>query len=119
MIGLVVMMYTSNSCRFAISRICGRARIAVNHETVRIWRSRVGRRVATQLRKWSVAHMPGYPQRQGRLDDAFVKMNAQRWFLLRAVNHERTCVLDAAAGRVKNVSDAWVAADGCLLHCPW
>jgi hypothetical protein len=33
--------------------------------------------------------------------------------------NETTCVLDAAAGRIKNTSDAWVARGGCLLHCAW
>jgi transposase InsO family protein len=37
----------------------------------------------------------------------------------RRILNETTYVLDAAAGRVKNVSDGWVARGGPLPHRPW
>jgi putative transposase len=73
--------------------------IAINQAPVRIWWSRVGRMMATQLRKRSVAHMPGY----GVWTDAFVKINGQLWYLLRAVNHEREVLESVVAVTSVNV----------------
>jgi putative transposase len=70
--------------------------IAINQAPVRIWRSRVGRMMATQLRKRSVAHMPGYRVWVG----AFVKINGQLLYLLRAVNHEREVLESVVAAKV-------------------
>ena len=41
--------------------------IAISHETVRIWWNWVGRMLATEIRKRSVAHMHSYPRAPSRL----------------------------------------------------
>ena len=43
---------------------------------------------AAEIRKGRVAHMRGYPQWRGHLDEAFVKVNGKLCYLWRAVDDE-------------------------------
>ena len=44
---------------------------------------------AAEIRKRRVAHMRGYPQWRGHLDEVFVKVNGKLCYLSRAVDQER------------------------------
>mgnify|MGYP003841260659 FL=1 len=61
--------------------------IDVSHETVRFWWNRFGPLFANKIRKRRIAGMRS-SRWQWHLDEVFVKINGERHYLWRAVDHE-------------------------------
>lgn len=62
--------------------------IDVSHESVRFWWQRFGLLFAAEIRKKRVERMRSWPQWRWHLDEMFVKINGERHYLWRAVDHE-------------------------------
>ena len=86
-IRLAVMLYV----RFPLSlrqvedllHECG---IDVSHETVRAWWNRFGPFFASEIRSRRVASRRGWPQWRWHLDEVFVRVNGERYYLWHAVS---------------------------------
>jgi putative transposase len=88
-IRLAVMMYV----RFPLSLrnvedLLHERGIDISHETVRFWWNRFGPMFASEIRKRRVSGMRAYSNWQWHLDEVFVKINGERHYLWRAVDHE-------------------------------
>ena len=62
--------------------------IDICHETVRLWWNRFGPLFAADIRRQRVSWMKGFRQWRWYLDEVFVKINWERHYLWRAVDHE-------------------------------
>lgn len=62
--------------------------IDVSHETVRSWRNRFGPMFAAEIRRKRVDRIRSGTRWQWHLDEVFVKINEERHYLWRAVDHE-------------------------------
>jgi putative transposase len=62
--------------------------IDVSHESVRFWWQRFGPMFAAEIRKKRVEHLRVWPQWRWHLDEMFVKINGERYYLWRAVDQE-------------------------------
>lgn len=62
--------------------------IDICHETVRLWWNRFGPMFAGDIRRRRVSRMKGFRHWRWHLDEAFVKINRERDYLWRAVDHE-------------------------------
>lgn len=87
-IRLVVVMYV----RFPLSLqnvedLLFERGIAICHETVRLWWNRLGPMFAADIRRRRVSQMRGVRQWSWHLDEVFVKINGERHYLWRAVDH--------------------------------
>ena len=58
------------------------------HETVRLWWNRFGPLFAADIRRQRVSHMRAFTHWKWHLDEVFVKINGERHYLWRAVDHE-------------------------------
>lgn len=88
-IRLVVMLYV----RFPLSLrnvedLPFERGIDICHETVRLWWNRFGPMFAADIRRQRVSRMRGFRQWRWHLDEVFVKINGERHYLWRAVDHE-------------------------------
>ncbi len=88
-IRLVVMMYV----RFPLSLrnvedLLFERGIDICHETVRLWWNRFGQLFAVDIRRQRVSRMRGFRQWRWHFDEVFVKINGERHYLWRAVDHE-------------------------------
>ena len=88
-IRLVVMMYV----RFPLSLrnvedLLFERGIDICHETVRLWWNRFGSLFAADIRRQRVSRMRGFRHWRWHLDEVFVKINGERHYLWRAVDHE-------------------------------
>jgi putative transposase len=88
-IRLVVMMYV----RFPLSLrnvedLLFERGIDICHETVRLWWNRFGPMFAADIQRQRVSRMKGFRQWRWHLDEVFVKINGERHYLWRAVDHE-------------------------------
>ena len=88
-IRLAVMMYI----RFPLSLrnvedLLHERGIEISHETVRFWWNRFGPMLAAEVRKRRVDRMRSCRQWRWHLDEMFVKINGERHYLWRAVDHE-------------------------------
>ncbi len=88
-IRLAVMMYV----RFPLSLrnvedLLFERGIDISHETVRFWWNRFGPLFAADIRRQRVSRMKGFRQWRWHLDEVFVKINGERHYLWRAVDHE-------------------------------
>lgn len=88
-IRLAVMMYV----RFPLSLrnvedLLHERGIDISHETVRYWWNRFGPMFAAEIRRNRVSRMRAYSNWQWHLDEVFVKINGERHYLWRAVDHE-------------------------------
>ena len=88
-IRLVVMMYV----RFPLSLgnvedLLFERGIDLCHETVRMWWNRFGPMFAADIRRQRVSRMRGFRHWRWHLDEVFVKINGERHYLWRAVDHE-------------------------------
>ena len=85
-IRLAVMYYIRYPLSFRqfedILHDCG---IDICHETVRFWVNRFGAKFAKEIRKKRLGR---HSNRQWHLDEIFVKINSERFYLWRAVDHE-------------------------------
>jgi putative transposase len=62
--------------------------IDICYETVRFWWNRFGPMFAAETRRKRVERLRSWPQWQWHLDEMFVKINGERHYLWRAVDHE-------------------------------
>ncbi|MDC3264896.1 IS6 family transposase [Planktomarina temperata] len=62
--------------------------IEISHETVQFWWNRFGPMFAAEIRRNRVSRMRSYSNLQWHLDEVFVKINGERFYLWRAVDHE-------------------------------
>ncbi len=88
-IRLVVLMYV----RFPLSLrnvedLLFERGIDLCHETVRFWWNRFGPMFAGDIRRQRVSHMRAFTHWRWHLDEVFVKINGERHYLWRAVDHE-------------------------------
>jgi len=88
-IRLVVMMYV----RFPLSLrnvedLLFERGIDICHETVRFWWNRFGPMFASEIRRQRVSRMRGFHHWRWHVDEVFVKINGERHYLWRAVDHE-------------------------------
>ncbi|NDR58662.1 IS6 family transposase, partial [Pseudoruegeria sp. M32A2M] len=88
-IRLAVMLYVRFplSLRYVEDLLHERG-IDINHESVRFWWNRFGPMFASEIRKKRAERLRSGPQLQWHLDEMFVKINGQRHYLWRAVDHE-------------------------------
>jgi putative transposase len=105
-IRLVVMMYV----RFPLSLrnvedLLFERGIDICHETVRLWWNRFGPLFAADIRRQRVSRMKGFRQWRWHLDEVFVKINGERHYLWRAVDHEGE-ILESYVTRKRNKSAA-------------
>ena len=75
--------------------------IDVSHETIRYWWNRFGPIFAAEIRRKRAQAMRARPQWQWHLDEVFVKINGQTYYLWRAVDHEGE-VLEAFVSRKRD-----------------
>jgi putative transposase len=87
-IRLTVMMYIRYplSLRQVEDRLFERG-IDICHQTVRFWWNRFGPMFAAEIRKRRVDHR-SLSQWRWHLDEVFVKINGEMYYLWRAVDHE-------------------------------
>lgn len=88
-IRLVVMMYV----RFPLSLrnvedLLFERGIDLCHEAVRFWWNRFGPMFASDIRRQRVSAMRAFRQWRWHVDEVFVKINGERHYLWRAVDHE-------------------------------
>ena len=62
--------------------------IDICHESVRLWWSRFGPMFAGQIRRKRVQHMRQLTHWRWHLDEVYVKINGEMFYLWRAVDHE-------------------------------
>jgi putative transposase len=62
--------------------------IDVSYESVRFWWNRFGPTFAAEIRKRRVQQLRAHSNWQWHLDEMFVKISGQRYYLWRAVDHE-------------------------------
>ncbi|MBW0159714.1 IS6 family transposase, partial [Sedimentimonas flavescens] len=62
--------------------------IEISYESVRFWWNRFGPIFAAEIRKKRAERLRSGPQWQWHLDEMFVKINGERHYLWRAVDHE-------------------------------
>ena len=88
-IPLVVMMYV----RFPLSLrnvedLLFERGIDICHETVRLWWNRFGPMFAADIRRQRASRMRGFRHWRWHVDEVLVKINGERHYLWRAVDHE-------------------------------
>ena len=86
---LAVMMYV----RFPLSLrnvedLLHERGIDVSHESVRFWWNRFGPMFASEIREKRAERLRSGPQWRWHLEEVFVKINGERHYLWRAVDHE-------------------------------
>ncbi len=101
-IRLAVMMYV----RFPLSLrnvedLLHERGIDVSHETVRFWWNRFGPMFAAEIRRKRVDRMRAFSPWRWHVDELFVKINGERHYLWRAVDHEGE-VLEAVVTKRRN-----------------
>jgi putative transposase len=62
--------------------------VDICHETVRFWWNRFGPMFASQIRRQRVSRMRWFRHWRWHVDEVFVKINGERHYLWRAVDHE-------------------------------
>ena len=75
------------------------------HETVRFWWNRFGPLFAADIRRQRVSRMRGVRPWRWHLDEVFVKINGERHYLWRAVDHEGK-ILESYVTRKRDKSAA-------------
>jgi putative transposase len=75
--------------------------IDVSHETVRFWWNRFGPMFAAEIRRKRVDQMRAFSDWRWHVDELFVKINGERHYLWRAVDHEGE-VLEAVVTKRRN-----------------
>jgi len=101
-IRLAVMMYV----RFPLSLrnvedLLHERGIEISHETVRFWWNRFGPMFASEIRRKRIDRMRSFSTWQWHVDELFVKINGERHYLWRAVDHEGE-VLEAVVTKRRN-----------------
>ncbi|MCL5779325.1 IS6 family transposase [Limibaculum sp. FT325] len=75
--------------------------IDISHETVRFWWNRFGPILAAEIRRKRVDRMRAFSNWRWHVDEVFVKINGERHYLWRAVDHEGE-VLEAVVTKRRN-----------------
>jgi putative transposase len=88
-IRLAVMMYV----RFPLSLrnvedLLHERGIDVSHETIRFWWNRFGPMFAAEIKRKRIEGMRSFSKWRWHVDEVFVKINGERHYLWRAVDHE-------------------------------
>ncbi len=85
-IKLAVLYYVKYPLSFRqVEDILSERGIDICYETVRFWVNRFGPKFAQEIRKKRVGFHSNW---QWHLDEVFVKINGERYYLWRAVDHE-------------------------------
>ena len=85
-IRLAVMFYVRYPLSYRqVEDILHERGIDICHETVRVWVGRFGLKFAGEIRKKRAGHNSNW---QWHLDEVFVKISGERFYLWRAVDHE-------------------------------
>jgi len=85
-IRMAVMYYVRYPLSFRqVEDILHERGIDICHETVRFWVNRFGKEFSKEIRKKRVGQHSNW---QWHLDEVFVKINGERFYLWRAVDHE-------------------------------
>ena len=105
-IRLAVMMYV----RFPLSLrnvedLLHERGIEISHETVRFWWNRFGPMLAAEIRRKRIDQMRAFSNWRWHVDEVFVKINGERHYLWRAVDHEGE-VLEAVVTKRRNKKTA-------------
>ena len=88
-IRLVVLMYVRYPLSLRnVEDLLFERGIDICHETVRFWWNRFGPMFAADIRRQRVSRMRGFRHWRWHLDEVFVKVNGERHYLWRAVDHE-------------------------------
>jgi putative transposase len=88
-IRLAVMMYVRYSLSLRqVEDILHERGIEVSYETVRVWWNRFGPLFAAEIRRKRTAPQRYSTQWQWHLDEVFVRINGETYYLWRAVDHE-------------------------------
>ena len=99
-IRLVVMMYVKYPLSLRnVEDLLAERGIDLCHETVRFWWNRFGPMFAAEVRRKRVDRMRTYTHWRWHLDEVFVKINGEKNYLWRAVDHEGE-VLEAFATKI-------------------
>ena len=101
-IRLAVMMYI----RFPLSLrnvedLLHERGIDASHETIRYWWNRFGPLFAAEIRRQRIDRMRGFSRWRWHVDELFVKINSERHYFWRAVDHEGE-VLEAVVTKRRN-----------------
>jgi len=101
-IRLAVMMYL----RFPLSLrnvedLLHERGIDVSHEAIRFWWHRFGPMFATEIKKRRIDRLRAFSNWRWHLDEVFVRINGERHYLWRAVDHEGE-VLEAVVTKRRN-----------------
>jgi len=75
------------------------------HETVRLWWNRFGPIFAAEIRRQRVSRMRGVRHWRWHVDEVFVRINGERHYLWRAVDHEGE-VLESYVTKTRNKAAA-------------
>ena len=75
--------------------------IDVSHETIRFWWNRFGPMFASEIRRRRVQQLRAFSPWQWHVDEVFVKINGERHYLWRAVDHEGE-VLESFVTKVRD-----------------
>ncbi|SMX48608.1 Transposase IS66 family protein [Ruegeria arenilitoris] len=75
--------------------------IDVSHETIRFWWNRFGPMFASEIRRRRAERLRSGRQWQWHVDEVFVKINGERHYMWRAVDHEGE-VLEAVVTKRRN-----------------
>lgn len=62
--------------------------IDVSHETIRFWWNRFGPMFAAEIRRKRIRQLRAFSRWKWHVDEVFVKINGERHYLWRAVDHE-------------------------------
>ena len=88
-IRLVVMMYVKYPLSLRnVEDLLHERGIDICHETARPWWNRFGPLFVAEVRRQRVNRMRGFRQWRWHLDAVFVKIDGERHWLWRAVDHE-------------------------------
>ena len=77
--------------------------VDICHETVRFWWNRFGPMFAAEIRKRRV-HQRSYSNWKWHLDEVFVKINGETYYLWRAVDHKGVVLEEFATKRQERKS---------------
>ena len=75
--------------------------IDISHETVRFWWQRFGPMFAAEIRRKRADRIRAFSNWRWHVDEVFVKINGERHYLWRAVDHEGE-VLEAVVTKRRN-----------------
>ncbi|WP_137700767.1 IS6 family transposase [Marimonas lutisalis] len=79
--------------------------IDVSHETIRFWWNRFGPMFASEIRRRRVQQLRAFSRWQWHVDEVCVKINGERHYLWRAVDHEGE-VLESVVTKRRNTHAA-------------